>query len=51
MSSTAGEYIIRRTKDLVMTDMPPRLYRDAELHLSPAQQEAYEFAETYDSPV
>lgn len=45
MSSTAGEYIIRRTKDLVMTDMPPRLYRDADLHLSPAQQEAYEFAE------
>lgn len=45
MSSTASQYIIRRTKDLVMTDMPPRLYRDAELHLSPAQQEAYEFAE------
>ncbi|MBI1247620.1 ATP-dependent helicase [bacterium] len=45
MSSTAGEYIIRRTKDLVMTDMPPRLYRDAQLYLSPAQQEAYEIAE------
>ncbi|MEX1040710.1 MAG: DEAD/DEAH box helicase, partial [Pirellulaceae bacterium] len=45
MSQTAGPYIIRRTKDVVMKDMPPRLYRDAEVYLSPAQQESYEIAE------
>lgn len=38
-------YVLRRTKDLVMTDMPPRLDRDAILDLSPAQQLAYDTAE------
>ncbi|MGE3317269.1 MAG: DEAD/DEAH box helicase, partial [Planctomycetaceae bacterium] len=39
------EYILRRTKDLVMTDLPPRLDRDEVLELSPAQQAAYKIAE------
>lgn len=39
------QYILRRTKDLVMTDMPPRLDRDALLDLSPAQRYAYDVAE------
>ena len=38
-------YILRRTKDLVQPDMPPRLDRDAILDLSPAQKSAYEIAE------
>ncbi len=38
-------YILRRTKDLVQPDMPPRLDRDAVLELSPAQQSAYDIAE------
>ena len=39
------DMILRRTKDLVMTDMPPRLMRDAELDLSPEQAATYEAAE------
>ncbi|WP_339732377.1 DEAD/DEAH box helicase [uncultured Gimesia sp.] len=39
------EFILRRTKDLVMTDLPPRLDRPAYLELNPAQKHAYETAE------
>lgn len=39
------DYILRRTKDLVMTDMPPKLIRDAELDLSPEQWDSYSGAE------
>ncbi|MFH1302035.1 MAG: DEAD/DEAH box helicase [Planctomycetota bacterium] len=39
------EFILRRTKDLVMSDLPPRLDRPAYLDLNPAQQIAYETAE------
>jgi SNF2 family DNA or RNA helicase len=39
------DLILRRTKDVVMTDMPPRLMRDAELPLSPEQQLTYNGAE------
>ncbi len=39
------EYILRRVKEQVMTDMPPKIIRDAFLELSPAQREAYEMAE------
>jgi len=39
------EFILRRTKDLVMSDLPPRLDRPAYLDLNPAQQHAYETAE------
>ena len=39
------DLILRRTKDLVMKDMPPRLMRDAEIPLSPEQQITYDGAE------
>jgi SNF2 family DNA or RNA helicase len=39
------DLILRRTKDVVMKDMPPRLMRDAELDLSPDQQITYDGAE------
>lgn len=42
----AGQYVLRRTKDLVMTDLPPRLDRDEYLELTPAQETAYKIAET-----
>jgi SNF2 family DNA or RNA helicase len=37
--------ILRRTKEEVATDMPPRIIRDAHLELTPAQREAYDLAE------
>ena len=45
MASASREYILRRTKDMVMNDMPPKLYRDAELDLTPEQWATYESAE------
>ncbi|VAX38611.1 FIG00927534: hypothetical protein [hydrothermal vent metagenome] len=41
----AKTYILRRTKDLVMSDLPPRLDRDEYLELTPAQDHAYRMAE------
>ena len=45
LSKLADQYILRRTKDIAMKDMPPRLDRDAYLELSPAQKYAYTVAE------
>jgi len=45
LSNLASVYVLRRTKDLVMKDMPPRLDRDAILELTPAQKYAYTVAE------
>jgi len=45
LQALANQYILRRTKDLVMKDMPPRLDRDATLELLPSQRCAYETAE------
>ena len=45
MAGASRDYIMRRTKDMVMDDMPPKLYRDAELDLTPEQWETYESAE------
>jgi SNF2 family DNA or RNA helicase len=39
------DYILRRTKELVLTDLPPKMFRDAELDLSPEQRASYEMAE------
>jgi len=41
----AKQFILRRTKDLVMKDLPPRLDRDEYLDLAPAQRLAYDAAE------
>lgn len=46
MAKQSRDYIIRRTKDMVMDDMPPKLYRDAELDLTPEQWLTYESAES-----
>jgi SNF2 family DNA or RNA helicase len=40
-----GDHVLRRTKNHVLTDLPPKLYRDAELDLSDAQRETYRTAE------
>ncbi|MCH5377730.1 MAG: SNF2-related protein [Planctomycetes bacterium] len=45
MAKATRDYILRRTKDMVLTDMPPKLFRDAELELSPEQWETYQTAE------
>jgi len=40
-----GEHILRRTKDKVLDDLPPKLMRDAVLELTPEQTETYKMAE------
>ncbi len=45
MGRLISDYILRRTKDQVLSDMPPKLFRDAELELSAEQQESYRLAE------
>ncbi|MBX3439989.1 MAG: DEAD/DEAH box helicase [Planctomycetaceae bacterium] len=45
LSQLSESYILRRTKNLVMTDLPPRLDRDEIIELSSAQKIAYEQAE------
>jgi len=45
LTQLSREYVLRRTKDLVMTDLPPRLDRDEFLELNPAQEYAYRTAE------
>lgn len=45
LTRLAKSYILRRTKDLVMKDLPPRLDRDEILELAPAQRYAYDQAE------
>jgi SNF2 family DNA or RNA helicase len=42
---TVSDYVLRRTKDAVLSDLPPKLYRDAELDLTPEQWTAYRVAE------
>ena len=45
ISKTVGEYILRRTKDKVLTDLPPKLIRDAHVDLTPEQYESYRMAQ------
>jgi SNF2 family DNA or RNA helicase len=45
LPALTSDCIIRRTKEEVATDMPPRVIRDSYLELSPAQREAYDLAE------
>ena len=45
MGRCAGDYIIRRTKDKVLTELPPKMFRDAAIELTPEQQETYRLAE------
>ncbi|MFO7902694.1 MAG: DEAD/DEAH box helicase [Planctomycetota bacterium] len=45
IGQAASDYVLRRTKDKVLADLPPKLYRDAELELTSQQWEAYHAAE------
>lgn len=45
LTALSRQFILRRTKDLVMKDLPPRLDRDEYLELAPAQRLAYDTAE------
>ena len=45
LSALSRDFVLRRTKDLVMKDLPPRLDRDEYLPLNPAQEQAYRTAE------
>ena len=40
-----SDYVLRRTKDQVLTDLPPKLFRDADVELTPEQADAYQLAE------
>ncbi len=45
LGKATRDFVLRRTKDKVLTDMPPRLFRDAELDLTPEQWATYQQAE------
>jgi SNF2 family DNA or RNA helicase len=45
ISKATRDHMLRRTKDMVLEDMPPKLYRDADLELTPEQMATYEKAE------
>lgn len=45
MGRTVSDYVLRRTKDQVLTDLPPKLFRDAEVELSSEQQLSYQLAQ------
>jgi SNF2 family DNA or RNA helicase len=45
MGRTISDYVLRRTKDQVLTELPPKMFRDAELELTPEQRETYRLAE------
>jgi len=46
LAHATRDYILRRTKDDVLTDLPPKLFRDAWLELTPPQQASYAMAES-----
>ncbi|WP_297032380.1 DEAD/DEAH box helicase [Thermogutta sp.] len=45
LGTTIADFVLRRTKDQVLTDLPPKLFRDAEIELTPEQWKTYEMAE------
>ena len=45
MGRCVGDYIIRRTKDKVLTELPPKMFRDAAIDLTAEQRETYRLAE------
>ncbi len=46
MRSRVRDYVLRRTKSEVLTDLPPLMNRDELLALAPSQQAAYQQAES-----
>ena len=45
ISKATRDHILRSTNDKVLTEMPPKMYRDAELDLTAAQYDSYRSAE------
>ena len=45
MGRTVADYVLRRTKDRVLSDLPPKILRDAEVELTAEQRETYDLAE------
>ena len=45
MGQAASDYVLRRTKDKVLTELPPKMFRDAQLELTSEQRESYHMAE------
>ncbi|MEQ1824916.1 MAG: DEAD/DEAH box helicase [Pirellula sp.] len=45
LGKATRDYILRRTKDKVLADMPPKLFRPAELELTGEQRASYKAAE------
>jgi SNF2 family DNA or RNA helicase len=45
LGAAAADHVLRRTKDRVLKDMPPRLDRDAGVELTSQQRETYRLAE------
>jgi SNF2 family DNA or RNA helicase len=45
LPALTSDCILRRTKEEVASDMPPRIIRDTEVELTPAQRAAYDRAE------
>ena len=45
LGAAIADHVLRRTKEKVLTDMPPRLNRDARIELTAEQRETYRRAE------
>lgn len=45
MSRVAGQFVLRRTKDQVLTELPPKMFRDADIELGSEQRASYKLAE------
>ncbi len=45
MGRAASDYVLRRTKDRVLTELPPKTFRDADVELTAAQRRSYTMAE------
>lgn len=45
IGSLAADHVLRRTKSDVQIDLPPKLFRDLDLPLSPEQEASYRLAE------
>ncbi|HEY2882240.1 MAG TPA: DEAD/DEAH box helicase [Pirellulales bacterium] len=45
LGRAAADFVLRRTKENVLADLPPKLYREAEIELTAPQREAYKLAE------
>ena len=45
LGRAASEFVLRRSKDKVLTELPPKMFRDADLELSSEQRATYSMAE------